>query len=127
MPALHHIVIAESESHVRALLARIVARTYPACRISVVSDGAAALAVVENQGADLLIATYRLLSLSGIELVRALRTRQLDVPTLLISSEPVEASALVAGADRFLLKPFTLVEIQRILRELLPPQDFVSS
>jgi CheY-like chemotaxis protein len=121
MPALRHIVIAESESHVRALLARIVARTYPACRISVVSDGAAALAIIVNHGADLLIATYHLSSLSGLQLVRALRTRQLAVLILLISSDPMEASALSVGANRFLLKPFALTEIQRVLDELLPP------
>jgi CheY-like chemotaxis protein len=121
MPALRHIVIAESDSHVRALIARIVARTYPACRISVVSDGAAALAITENRSADLLITTHHLSSISGLQLVRALRNRQRALPILLISSDPLEAAALAAGANRFLRKPFALVDIERALRELLPP------
>jgi DNA-binding response OmpR family regulator len=120
MPALRHIVIAESDSNVRALIARIVVRTYPTCRISVISDGAAALAITVDQGADLLIATYHLSSISGIQLARALRSRQQVVPILLISSDPMEAAALGAGANRFLHKPFALADIERVLGELLP-------
>jgi DNA-binding response OmpR family regulator len=122
MPALHHIVIAESDSHVRGLLARIVSRTYLASRISVVSDGAAALAVTLNQGTDLLIATYHLSSFSGLQLVRALRIRQLALPILLLSSDPMDGAALGAGANRFLRKPFALSEIELALDELLPAQ-----
>lgn len=121
MPALRHIVIAESDSNVRGLFARIVARTYPACRISALSDGAAALAIAVNQGADLLIATYHLSSINGLQLARALRSRQQAVPILLLSSDPIEAVALGAGANSFLQKPFALAQIERALGELLPP------
>ena len=119
MPALRHIVIAESDSGVRALLARIVARTYSDCRRTVAPDGAAALAAVEAHGADLLLTGQRMPILSGLQVVRALRARQVAVPILLISSDPIEAAALGAGATRFLRKPFTLAEIQDALRDLL--------
>lgn len=120
MPVLRHILIAESENHVRALLARIVARTYPACRISLVSDGASALAIAEDHAVDLLITTYRLPILSGLDLVRALRARRLVEPVLFLSSDPIEATSLAAGANRFLRKPFSIADLQRDLGELLP-------
>jgi CheY-like chemotaxis protein len=121
MPALRHILIAESESYVCAMLARIVARTYPACHISVSSAGPNALVIAESHGVDLLIATYRLPTLSGLDLVRALRARHIALPIVFLSSDPLETPALAAGANRFLRKPFSVADLQRALRELLPP------
>jgi DNA-binding response OmpR family regulator len=121
MPVLPHILIAESDSSLCALLTRMVARTYTATSITVVNDGVAALSVFETRSVDLLITTHRLPGLSGIDVVRALRTQRVNIPILMISSDPIEAAALQAGATRFLRKPFTFTVICNIVRELLAP------
>jgi len=121
MPVLRHILIAEADSSVRALLARIVARAYTEVSITMVSDGCTALAAFETRGIDLLITTHRMPFLSGIQVVRALRTQQISIPILVISSDPIEEAALQSGATRFLRKPFSLPEIRSVLIELLPP------
>jgi DNA-binding response OmpR family regulator len=74
-----------------------------------------------NHRADLLIATYHLSSISGLQLARSLRSRQQAVPIVLLSADPIAAVALGAGADRFLQKPFALSEFERVVGELLPP------
>jgi CheY-like chemotaxis protein len=120
MPAFHHVLIVEFNDRVRALLARVVARTYPEITITAVTSGTAALMAYYERGADLLITAHRLPALTGIQLVRALRTQHVAIPILVISSDPIELAALSAGATRFLPKPFTLTEIQQVLIELLP-------
>jgi DNA-binding response OmpR family regulator len=120
MPSSRHVLIAESDRGVRALLSRAVARTYPGVTISVVTSGATAFTVYEEVGADLLITAHRLPTLSGLSLVRALRALRATIPILVISSDPLEEAALALGATRFLRKPFRLTELQAILLTLLP-------
>jgi DNA-binding response OmpR family regulator len=102
MSAPRQVLIGESNSAVRALLARAVLSTYAAAE------------------ADLLLLTHGLPILSGIQVIRALRTQGARVPILVISSDPIEDAALRAGANRFLRKPFTLKAVRTLLVELLP-------
>ena len=54
LPA-YHILIADDDASVRALIARIVARAYPSVTISSVPDGLDALQIYDQRGADMLI------------------------------------------------------------------------
>lgn len=122
MPHQYHILIADDTDAVRALLVRIVAKTYPAATISTVVDGAQALQIYGQRGADLLITNARMPNLDGPSLVRALRAQDVNIPILMLSSDGSMAEvAAQIGANRFLLKPFMLQEFQQTLRELLPP------
>ena len=117
----YHIVIAEDFDAVRTLLIRLIGNRYPNATISAVADGILAYDIIARSGADLLIATTHLPSLDGPSLIRRLRGQQATIPILLLSSDPAMASVGVqAGADRFLLKPFTLQELYQALNALLP-------
>src|SRR2546423_7817021 len=101
----YHILIAENSDAIRGLLARIVAKTYPTVTISAVADGAQALQIYSQRGADLVIANVHMPSLDGLSLVRTLRAQQVTIPIVLISSDSIMTQlALAAGADRFILK-----------------------
>src|SRR5690242_4114074 len=104
----YHIVIAEDFDAVRTLLIRLIGNRYPNATISAVADGILAYDIIVRSGADLLIATTHLPVLDGPSLIRRLRRQQATIPILLLSSDPAMASVgAQAGADRFLLKPFT--------------------
>jgi PleD family two-component response regulator len=75
-------------------------------------DAASAFSILQEGGAWLVIADLHLTPMSGLELLRMLRTNQrLERHPFLITAEtlsPVEARALKdAGVDGIILKPFT--------------------
>ena len=117
----YHIVIAEDSDDVRALLVRIISTLYPNATLSTTADGLSAQQIVSQHTTDLLIASAHLALLDGLTLVRTLRSQQVTIPILLMSVDPaVEQAAVQLGADRFLLKPFTLQELHQALQALLP-------
>jgi CheY-like chemotaxis protein len=122
MPSAPHILIAEDHAVVRNLLTTIVARTYPTCTTTTVTNGAEALDVFQARGADLLITDYAMPIMTGLALVQMLRAQQASVPILVMSMNVVvKQIVLQAGANHFLAKPFALQDLQQALIELLPP------
>jgi len=122
MSPSYHFIVADDDASIRALIVRIVAQTYPTAVISQVSDGRQALDIYEQQGADLLITNHTMPRLSGVDLVRILRARQVTIPIVMVSALPTQAAeALSAGVTHFLLKPFTLTNLVHVLTSLLPP------
>ena len=121
MLSLSRVLIAEDHDSVRRLLVQIVTRIYPSVAITAVANGALALAAYQAHGADLLIVNNDMPMMTGLALVQVLRAQRATIPILMISSTPALATiALIAGANRFLLKPFALSELQQTLIELLP-------
>src|SRR5947207_531608 len=70
-----HIIIADDEDNMRALLVRIVERTYPLAIITAVTDGVTARRVYQQRGADLLITDHAMPHGNGLELVQVLRAQ----------------------------------------------------
>jgi CheY-like chemotaxis protein len=118
----YHVIIADDDAGVRAVIVHIVQQTYPRATTSAVADGLAALHVYDQQGADLVLTNYMMPRLSGLDLIAALRMRNSMVPIIMISGEVAQASAaLAAGATHFLAKPFTRVQLVQVLISVLPP------
>ena len=117
----HHIIIADDTDSVRGLVARIVARMYPAVRISAVTDGQDALDIFQSEGADLLITNNDMPRLNGIALVQHVRAISATLPIIMISGNTSLApAASAAGVTRFVAKPFTLGQLTQVLAQLLP-------
>lgn len=115
-----HIIVADDTDSVRGLIVRVVARTYPSVRISAVADGQDALAVFDNEGADLIITNNAMRTMDGITLINLLRARPSHVPIVMISGDPgIESQALAAGANGFLSKPFSMQGLMQMLLGLL--------
>jgi CheY-like chemotaxis protein len=117
----YHVIIVDDQAGVRGVLARVVARTYPAVTISALGNGLEALEVFDRHGADLLITNHQMPGLTGLELIREVRARNVLLPIIMVSADmSVEPLALAAGATRFVEKPFTVPDLAQILRSLLP-------
>jgi signal transduction histidine kinase/DNA-binding response OmpR family regulator len=107
------ILVADDNADMRDYLKRLLSRFY---QVEVVADGVAALAAVRQEMPDLVLTDVMMPGLDGFALLHRLRadvcTR--EVPILLLSARAGEESrveGLSAGADDYLLKPFSAREL----------------
>jgi CheY-like chemotaxis protein len=122
MFAAYHVIIADDDAAIRALIGRVVARTYDRVTISAVSDGLDALLIYEQHGADLVITDQEMPILSGLKLIEQLRARSATLPIIMVSAHPsLEPRARAVGVTHFLIKPFLISQLVQVLTRVLPP------
>jgi EAL domain-containing protein (putative c-di-GMP-specific phosphodiesterase class I) len=100
------ILLADDEPEIRRAYERVLKRA----QIDVVTaaDGASALAAVREQPFDAIVSDISMPGLTGLQLLRAVRERDLDVPVILMtggSALRIATEAVQYGATRVLLKP----------------------
>jgi DNA-binding response OmpR family regulator len=77
-------------------------------------DGREALAKIEEQGPDLIIADIMMPFASGLEIVAAVKKKNSSTPVIILSAmekESVVLEAFQLGADDYITKPFSLSEL----------------
>lgn len=101
-------------------------------RVVVVESGKAALESMKDRPTDLVLTDVRMPKIDGLELLAKIRKQHPDIPVLLISGEPMseDQQKLVATADGFLTKPFSVddlnqyiatgVDLRNALKQLVP-------
>lgn len=85
------------------------------------SDGLAALRLLEEYKPDLLILDLMMPNLDGFQVLQLIRQRS-NIPIIIISVKDDAFSvrrALVAGADDYVTKPFSLLELTARIRAKL--------
>ncbi len=95
---------------------------YEGYEISVAHDGVAGLTTVRELQIDLIILDWMLPGLSGIEICRRLRTTGNKVPIILLTAKDEvsdRVAGLDAGADDYLVKPFSIEELLARIRARL--------
>ncbi len=107
------IVWADDNADMRAYVGRLLGSLYD---VEVVSDGEAALAAVERRLPELVLADVMMPGLDGFGLLRALRSdeRTRTLPVILLSAragEEAHVEGMQAGADDYLVKPFSAREL----------------
>jgi PAS domain S-box-containing protein len=108
-----HILIVDDNADMRDYLRRILSEHH---EVIAVADGAAALAAVNQKVPDLVVSDVMMPELDGFGLLKALRAdaRTKETPIILLSARAGEESiveGLVAGADDYLIKPFSANEL----------------
>lgn len=117
-----HILVADADrSFSRSILAELRDEGF---RVSAARSGDQAIEMVEDACPDLLITDRRLPGVSGIELCRTFKgrseTKQLPILMLASNSDDVDlVRALNTGADDFVHKPASLIELVARTRALL--------
>jgi signal transduction histidine kinase len=106
---LPRLVLADDNADMRAYVGRLLGDRW---HVEPVSDGAAALAAIRNLRPHVVLSDVMMPGLDGFELLHALRvdpaTRH--IPVVLLSARAGEEAALLglaAGADDYLVKPFS--------------------
>jgi PAS domain S-box-containing protein len=116
------ILLADDNADMREYVARLLSDRWT---VESVPNGAAALQAVRRRKPSLVISDVMMPVLDGFELLRALRTdsETRDLPVILLSAragEEASIEGLAAGADDYLVKPFSARELRaRVEAQLL--------
>jgi PAS domain S-box-containing protein len=107
------VLVADDNADLRDYLTRLLAGHYA---VHPVANGAQALAAARAKVPDLVLSDVMMPELDGVGLLHALRAdpRTVAVPVILLSARAGEEAALAgleAGADDYLVKPFSAREL----------------
>jgi PAS domain S-box-containing protein len=108
------VLVADDNADMRDYLTRLLRSA--GHRVQAVGDGQAALEAARVQKPDLIVSDVMMPRLDGLQLVAALRTdpRTAGTPVLLLSAragQEASIEGLEAGADDYLVKPFSSAEL----------------
>jgi signal transduction histidine kinase len=108
-----HILLADDNADMRDYVARLLGVQH---RCEVVGDGVTALATLHQRRPDLLITDVMMPNLDGFGLLAAIRADAAlrDIPVIMLSAragEEARVEGLDAGADDYLIKPFSAREL----------------
>lgn len=85
-------------------------------------DGRTGLAKAQEEAPDLIITDLKLPQMSGLEVLSQLRKNKLNIPTIVMTFHGTEDTAMRAlrlGARDYLIKPFTIEEMQAAIKRAL--------
>jgi PAS domain S-box-containing protein len=107
------ILVADDNADMRDYLRRMLGQHY---RVEVVGDGRTALDLIRRDAPDLVLADVMMPTLDGFGLVAAIRADEhsRSLPVILLSAragEEARIEGLNAGADEYLVKPFSAREL----------------
>ncbi len=108
------VVVADDNADMRDYLRRLLSDA--GYQVEAVSDGSEGLAVIRREPPDLVLSDVMMPNLDGFALLREIRAdpRTVAVPFLLLSAragDEARVEGLDAGADDYLVKPFTAREL----------------
>ena len=113
------ILVVDDEAQIaRVLKTTLSARGYS---VRTASDGDDALQVMKSWTPDLVITDLRMPNMDGVELCRHLRAKS-GIPIIVLSvrnEERTKVEALDAGADDYVTKPFSTIELLARVRAAL--------
>ena len=120
-----HILIVEDEPEMAGLLTRgLEEESY---QVSVARDGRAALELTAAEAFDVILLDVMLPHLDGLEVAKQLRRREEETPVLMLTARDALGDivkGLDSGADDYLTKPFSFVELLARMRALVRRQQF---
>lgn len=122
-PSGMRILVAEDEAKVAAHLRNGLREAGYA--VDVATDGPEALWLAENHPYDAIVCDVMMPGLDGVSVVRKLRRKGSRVPVIFLTARHDLAdrvAGLDAGADDYLAKPFSMLELLARLRALLRRQ-----
>jgi len=112
------VLVIEDEARIAQFIERGL--IYEGYRVTVARDGQTGLAVARDNPPDLVILDWMLPGLDGLEVCKRLRAAS-DVPILMLTAKDDirdRVTGLDAGADDYLVKPFSVDELMARVRAL---------
>jgi DNA-binding response OmpR family regulator len=92
------------------------------CRVTLAGDGVVGLAEAEAGHYDLVILDLKLPGLDGLEVCRRIRSHAIYTPILMLTSKSSELDRVLGlemGADDYLTKPFSVLELTARVKAIL--------
>jgi two-component system cell cycle sensor histidine kinase/response regulator CckA len=117
-PAAHsRVLVADDDDDLRRVIARALRRAE--LEVVEVDTGSKAIAEVKKRPFDVILSDVHMPDGGGLDLMRAVRRVDLDVPVLLMSGAPDVQSAAAAveyGAFRYLTKPLDIDALGKLVQ-----------
>jgi DNA-binding response OmpR family regulator len=120
-----HVLIVEDEPEMAKLLSRGLEEEQ--FEVSVARDGGAALEMLSSRPFDVILLDVMLPRMNGLEVARELRGREQETPVLMLTARDSLqdiVKGLDAGADDYLTKPFSFLELLARIRALTRRNEF---
>jgi DNA-binding response OmpR family regulator len=114
------ILVVDDEPNIREVLELYLRRD--SFEVEIAADGEAALAAIERKIPDLIVLDLMMPVVDGIEVTRALRHSELDIPIIMLTAKGEEADrirGLELGADDYVTKPFSPKEVVARVKAVL--------
>ena len=116
---MKRILVADDSPATRSLVAAALLGM-ETVEVQRVSTGLEALKVLTESQIDLVLTDVHMPEINGIELVRMIKQggRTRETPVVMMSTESSDADrdrSIASGADDFLAKPFTAMELRAVL------------
>jgi len=129
-PDLTYLVV-DDFSTMRRIVSGLL-RQCGATRILEAEDGVQALRIIESKAVDFVISDWNMPNMTGLDLLKALRAHPKfsRMPLLLITAEGKKENiveAAQAGADGYIVKPFTQDVLQEKLTRILSKHSLLSA
>lgn len=124
------VLVADDEEDIRALVAfRLQRAGYD---VITAADGATALTLATTRLPDLIVLDMMMPKATGLEVTRSLREQDStkDIPVILLTARAQEAdvaSGFAAGADDYVKKPFSPMDLQLRVQALLERRPIASA
>lgn len=110
------VLLVDDEANITAVYARQLRRS--GMTVEVATDAVAAAALVRSRSFDVVVSDVTMPGMTGLELLRAVREHDLDLPVVLMTGGPDVKDAIKAmeyGAFRYLAKPVPLPELTDVV------------
>lgn len=117
-------LIVDESPIVRGVIKKILLKDHLVNHVVEASDGPSALKLFLSQKIDLLILDWQTSKLSGIEVIKAIRNENTDVPIIIAKENSIMSemvTAFDAGVSGFIKKPYTHEELLAKVKETLEP------
>lgn len=119
-PDAPRLLVIEDETDIAELVS-LTLTELPA-RVTLAHDGPTGLRMATHQSWDAIVLDLRLPGMGGLDLCRELRSRGDQTPLLMLTARGSELDRVLGlelGADDYLTKPFSVLELRARIRALL--------
>lgn len=114
------ILVIDDEDFILQLAKDILTKTN--YEVKTISDGNEGIRLLESRKFDLLLTDIRMPEIGGLDVIKHVRTGNKEIPIIIITGHgtlDIAVNALRLGAQGFILKPFTPVELRAAVADAL--------
>jgi DNA-binding NtrC family response regulator len=114
------ILVVDDEPRMAEVMAAALGRAGHDCEVC--TAGAAALAALDERGADVVVTDWRMPDMDGLALMKAIHERRPSLPVILVTahgSVPSAVAAMREGAFDYVTKPFDNDELRALVARAL--------